>query len=99
MSYLTALAALLPLLGALGLDVASLSATVAYHFAFVVSTGVATSVAVTSTRAVTTAASTTAATAAAPTSSRVLVSLSISPGVRSLAPVCLGFGTVTLTCL
>ena len=99
MSDKTALAALLPLLGALGLDVASLSATVAYHFAFVVAIGAATSVAVTSTRAVTTAASTTAATAAAPTSSRVLVSLSISPGVRSLTPVCLGFGTVTLTCL
>ena len=97
MSDLTALAALLPLLGALGLDVASLSTTIAYHFAFVVTIGAAAFVAVTSTDAVTTAASTTAATAAAPTSSRVLVSLSISPGFRSLTPVCLGFRTVTLT--
>ena len=99
MSDLTALAALLPLLVALGLDVASLSTTIAYHFAFVVTIGAATSVAVTSTNAVTTAASTTAATAAAPTSSRVFVSLSISPEVRSLAPVCPSFRTVTLSCL
>ena len=99
MSDLTALAALLPLLGALGLDVASLSTTIAYHFAFVVTIGAAASIAVTSTDAVTTAASTTAATAAAPTSSRVLASMSIAPGVRSLALVCLSFRTVTLTCL
>ena len=91
MSHLTALAALLSLLRALELYVASLSTTVACHFTLVVIIGAATSVAVTSTPAVTAAASTTAATAADPTSSRVLVSLSISPGVRSLAPVCLGF--------
>ena len=99
MSDLTALAALLSLHGALGLDVASLSTTVAYHFAFVVAIGAATFVAVTSTRAVTAAASTTAATAAAPASSRVLVSPPISPGVRSMSLVCLGLRTVTLTCL
>ena len=56
MSDLTALAALLPLLGALGLDVASLSTTIAYHFAFVVTIRVAASIAVTPTDAVTTAA-------------------------------------------
>ena len=99
MSHLTALAALLPLLGALGLDVASLPTTVACYVAFVITIGAVTFAVVTSTTAVTNAASTMAATAAASTSSRVLVSLSISPGVRSLTLVCLGFRTVTLTYL
>ena len=97
MPDLAALATLLSLLGTLGLDMASLSTAVADHLAFVVVVGAATSIAVTSTRAVTVAASATAAAAAAPTSSRVFVALSISPGVRGLSPICFGFGSLTLS--
>ena len=96
MSTFAASAALLPLLGALRFDVATLTTAIADQFSLVVTVGAAASVA--STCAVT-AASTSAAvdTAAAATSSRVLVAPSISTGVRCLSPIRFGLRSVTLT--
>ena len=98
MSDLTALAALLPLLGALRFDMATLTTAIADQFSLVVTVGAAASVA--STCAVTAASTTAAAaTAAAATSSRVLVAPSISTGVRCLSPVRFGLRSMTLTSL
>ena len=79
MSHLTALAALLALLGALGLNMAFLPTTVTCNFAPVVSTGaLVVLVTVTSALAVTAATSTSAASTAAAPSSRILISSTVA---------------------
>ena len=95
MSNSAALAALIPLVGALGLDVASLATSVANNIGLAVPTRTATSFTITSTEAVTAASTTVAAATAA--SFRVLVAAPISTGVRSLSPIRLSLGVMTLT--